>query len=56
MQTFLTYYGAAVGILSAITMALHTFGLDETKVGKLFCTLSTDLVGVYKGLSGASGK
>lgn len=56
MVTILSYYGAFVGVLSAVSMALHVFGLDETKVGKVICTLSTDLTGVYKGLAGAQNK
>lgn len=53
MVTVLTYFGAISGILTSISFALHIFGLDQTKYGKLFCTAANDVVGIYKGIAGA---
>lgn len=48
LDKIMMYYGAVCGVLSAIAFALHVFGLDETKFGKIFVKGANDVAGMYK--------
>ena len=53
LESAMLYYGAFCGLLAAMAPILHVLKLDETKGGKLFLSISNDIVGLYKTLGAA---
>lgn len=47
LETIMLYYGAICGLLAAVAPIIHVLKLHETKGGKLFLTLSNDIIGFY---------
>lgn len=53
LETIMLYYGAFCGLLAAAAPIIHVLKLDETKGGKLFLSISNDILGLYKTMRGA---
>jgi hypothetical protein len=48
LEQIMLYYGALCGLMTAIAMGLHAFGLADTKYGELVVKFANDFVGFYK--------
>lgn len=54
LETIMLYYGAFCGLLAAAAPIIHVLKLQDTKYGKLFLTLSNDIIGFYSKMRGAN--